>query len=400
MSRRFEAESRAHAHAPAGKRPLALIVDADPLERLRLAEALAQQGLDALETNSRDAALALLGARPVALAVVGGPGAAETCEAMRASRGGRELPILVLVEPSDRDAAQRAGAAGASDFVARPVDEALLGERVRLLLRNAERSQALRRTQERLESAQRLARSGSFTVELASGAVEASLPMFELIGLAPQRGRHFRAFASQLASDDREPLLRAVRACLERDRAASLDLRVFRADGAERVLRCRLVARRDLDGEPLSLEGSVQDVTEGRRAEERMRTLTHTDELTQLGNRRLLEERLRFVLRDAQRFGVKVGVLVLDLDRLERVNDTLGPAAGDALLREVALRLLDSLEVGDGIDCRPTRSPSCAAAEASSQCWCRASRTRRHSPLSRAARSTRSRVPSGSTTTR
>ena len=116
------------------------------------------------------------------------------------------------------------------------------------------------------------------------------------------------------------------------DRAASLDLRVFRADGAERVLRCRLVARRDLDGEPLSLEGSVQDVTEGRRAEERMRTLTHTDELTQLGNRRLLEERLRFVLRDAQRFGVKVGVLVLDLDRLERVNDTLGPATGDALL--------------------------------------------------------------------
>jgi diguanylate cyclase (GGDEF)-like protein/PAS domain S-box-containing protein len=353
MSGRFEAESRAHAHAPAGKRPLALIVDADPPERLRLAEALAQQGLDALETNSRDAALALLGARPVALVVVGGPGAAETCEAMRASRGGRELPILVLVEPSDRDAAQRAGAAGASDFVARPVDEALLGERVRLLLRNAERSQALRRTQERLESAQRLARSGSFTVDLASGAVEASLPMFELIGLAPQRGRHFRAFASQLASDDREPLLRAVRACLEQDRAASLDLRVFRADGAERVLRCRLVARRDLDGEPLSLEGSVQDVTEGRRAEERMRTLTHTDELTQLGNRRLLEEKLRFVLRDAQRFGVKVGVLVLDLDRLERVNDTLGPAAGDALLREVALRLLDSLEVGDGIDCRP-----------------------------------------------
>ena len=59
------------------------------------------------------------------------------------------------------------------------------------------------------------------------------------------------------------------------------------------------------------------------------------------------------MLRDAQRFGLRVGVLALDLDRFERVNDTLGPAAGDALLREVALRLLDSIAPIEGIDCRP-----------------------------------------------
>jgi diguanylate cyclase (GGDEF)-like protein len=47
-----------------------------------------------------------------------------------------------------------------------------------------------------------------------------------------------------------------------------------------------------------------------------------------------------------------VGVLALDLDRFARVNETLGPAAGDALLREVALRLRESIEVEDGIDCR------------------------------------------------
>jgi diguanylate cyclase (GGDEF)-like protein len=155
--------------------------------------------------------------------------------------------------------------------------------------------------------------------------------------------------ASQLASEDREPLLHAVQSCLEADRSASLDLRVFRSDGAQRVLRCRLVARRDLDGMPVALEGSVQDVTEGRRAEERMRSLATTDELTQLGNRRLLEERLGFVLREP---GARVGVLVLALDHFERVNDTLGPAAGDALLREAAGRLLESIELGEGLDCR------------------------------------------------
>jgi diguanylate cyclase (GGDEF)-like protein/PAS domain S-box-containing protein len=344
-------EIESPVHAPAGKRPLALVVAGDADERRQLAEALAAEGLDAVETATLEPALALLAAQPSALVVIGEPGAAEVCEAVRASEGGRDVPILVLVERGDADAVRRTSAAGASDFATRPL--ALVGERVRLLLRGASTQAALLRGQERLESAQRLARSGSFTVELASGTVEASLPLFELMGLAPRRGQHWRSFASQLDPDDREPLLRAVKGCLEQDRATALDLRVFRADGAKRVLRCRLAARRDLEGEPLTLEGSVQDVTEGRRTEQRMRALAYVDELTQLGNRRLLEEKLGFVLRDAQRFGVKVGVLLLDLDRFGRVNDTLGPAAGDALLREVALRLLESVDVVEGIDCRP-----------------------------------------------
>ena len=340
-------DSESPAHAAAGKRPLALVVAGDAAERRAVAEALAAEGLDALETATLEPALALLAAQPGALVVIGEPGAAEACEVLRASEGGRDVPILVLVERGDTAAVRRANEAGASDFVARPLE--LVGERVRLLLRRASARAALLRSQERLESAQRLARSGSFAVELASGTVDASLPLFELMGLAPRRGQHWKSFASQLDPDDREPLLRAVKSCLEQDRATALDLRVFRGDGAPRVLRCRLAARRDLEGEPLALEGSVQDVTEGRRAEERMRSLATTDELTQLGNRRLLEEKLGFVLREP---GARAGVLVLDLDHFERVNDTLGPAAGDALLREAAGRVLDAIELGEGIECR------------------------------------------------
>jgi len=255
----------------------------------------------------------------------------------------------VLVEPEDADAVRFAAEAGASDFAPRPVDGPLLRERARLLLRRAARDAAWRHAHERLESAQRLARSGSFAVDLESGEVDASAPLFELLGLVPRAGQPYAAFASHLAVEDREPLERAIESCLEADRSASLDLRVFRSDGAQRVLRCRLVARRDLDGVPVALEGSVQDVTEGRRAEERMRSLATTDELTQLGNRRLLEEKLGFALREP---GARVGVLVLDLEPFERVTDTLGAAAGDALLREAAARLVDAIELGDGIGCR------------------------------------------------
>jgi len=337
-----------HARAPAAKRPFALVVATDADERRRVAEALAREGLDALESASLEPALALLAARPAALVVLGSEIAPDACHAIRRLAAGADAPILVLVEPEDADAARDASAAGASDFAARPVDGPLLRERARLLLARAEERAALRHAQERLESAQRLARSGSFAVTLATGEVDASMPLFELLGLAPRTGQHYRAFASLLASEDREPLLRAVQSCLEHDRAASLDLRVFRTDGSARVLRCRLVARRDLDGEPIALEGSVQDVTEGRRTEERMRSLATTDELTQLGNRRLLEEKLDGVLRAESR----AGVVLLDLDHFERINDTLGPAAGDALLREAAGRLLESIELDEGIECR------------------------------------------------
>ena len=103
--------------------------------------------------------------------------------------------------------------------------------------------------------------------------MDASAPLFELLGLLPRAGQHYRAFASQLAAKTASRCCAPCRAASKSDRSASLDLRVFRSDGAQRVLRCRLVARRDLDGEAVALEGSVQDVTEGRRTEERMRSL-------------------------------------------------------------------------------------------------------------------------------
>jgi diguanylate cyclase (GGDEF)-like protein/PAS domain S-box-containing protein len=337
------------ARARAGKRALALVVSADAHERHCVAEALAREGLDALESAALEPALALLAARPAALVVLDAQLAAEACPAVRRLAGGADTPVLALVEPEDADAARQACEAGAADFAPRPVDGALLRERVRLLLARAQERRALRESQERLESAQRLARSGSFAVSLDTGEVDASAPLFELVGLPPRAGLHYRTFADRIAAEDREPLRRAVESCLEEDWAASLDLRVLRTDGVQRTLRCRLVARRDLDGEATALEGSVQDVTEGRRIEERMRSLAYTDEPTQLGNRRSIEQRLAGMLREP---GARVGVVLVELDHYERVNDTLGPAAGDALLREAAARLLDAIEPGEGLECR------------------------------------------------
>jgi diguanylate cyclase (GGDEF)-like protein len=335
----------AAAPAAAGKRALALVAIADADERHRVAAALAREGLDALESATLEPALALLAARPAALVVLDGEVAPEACHAIRRLPGGAATPILALVEPEDADAARAACEAGASDFAPRPVDGTLLRERARLLLCRAQERRALAEAHERLESAQRLARSGSFAVALGSGEVDATAPLFELLGLPPRPDQPWRALADVVAPEDEEALHRAVQSCLEGDRAASLDVRVTRADGAQRVFRCRLVARRDADGEPVALEGSVQDVTEGRRIEERMRSLAIAGEPAQLGDRRVLAQKLDALLREG---GGRVAVLALELDHFERVTDTLGPSAGEALLCEAAARLLEALDAGAG----------------------------------------------------
>ena len=89
---------------------------------------------------------------------------------------------------------------------------------------------------------------------------------------------------------------------------------------------------------------TYEDVTERRLVEARIRFMALHDGLTGLANRRLFRERME---QAVQRPGEGVAVLCLDLDRFKAVNDTLGHAAGDMLLREVTRRLRDSTRSHD-----------------------------------------------------
>jgi diguanylate cyclase (GGDEF)-like protein/PAS domain S-box-containing protein len=93
----------------------------------------------------------------------------------------------------------------------------------------------------------------------------------------------------------------------------------------------------------------VRDLSESQRAAERMAALVYRDPLTGLPNRRLFEDRLAIALAQAHRYRHRIGVVFLDLDRFKQVNDTLGHAAGDELLRAVAERLLGCVREGDTV---------------------------------------------------
>ena len=91
----------------------------------------------------------------------------------------------------------------------------------------------------------------------------------------------------------------------------------------------------------------VRDIRDRKEAEARIQFLAHHDILTGLPNRVLLMDRLEFILASARRRDGKAGILFMDLDNFKTVNDSLGHAAGDALLRLVASRIEGALRSVD-----------------------------------------------------
>jgi len=92
-----------------------------------------------------------------------------------------------------------------------------------------------------------------------------------------------------------------------------------------------------------------QEVDERKRAEEKIQRMAYHDFLTGLPNRKLFTDRVGIALTQAQRNQKKTGIIMLDLDNFKDVNDTLGHAVGDLLLKATAERLKAALRKGDTV---------------------------------------------------
>jgi diguanylate cyclase (GGDEF)-like protein/PAS domain S-box-containing protein len=95
--------------------------------------------------------------------------------------------------------------------------------------------------------------------------------------------------------------------------------------------------------------GICIDITDRKKAEDRVQFLAHHDVLTELPNRSLCVETLDAALAQARRSGECLGVLFIDLDRFKLINDTLGHHVGDGLLRSVASRLQQAVRSNDTV---------------------------------------------------
>ena len=119
-----------------------------------------------------------------------------------------------------------------------------------------------------------------------------------------------------------------------------------------RIKRCLAVHANRLAGDAETVEAeeiliTIEDFTELRRIEAESLRLATSDILTGLSNRQQLMERLAQGITQAERDGTRLGVLFLDLDNFKDINDSLGHAAGDQLLQQLAARLRDRVRASD-----------------------------------------------------
>jgi len=128
---------------------------------------------------------------------------------------------------------------------------------------------------------------------------------------------------------------------------SSHEIRLLRSDGTHVPVEI-LVRHMDYKGRQAYVT-ALRDMTERKQAEAQIRFLANHDALTELPNRVLFHDRLEHALALARRSKEEVAVLCLDLDRFKEVNDLRGHSVGDALLKQVALRLCAAVREADTV---------------------------------------------------
>ena len=344
----------AEATTKAEDQPLILVADDDEMQRFLMGEALEAEGFrvelvaDGASAVERSQAL-----RPdVVLLDVVMPGmdGYKACAALRAHAFGEQLPIVMVTGQEDLESIARAYHAGATDFIAKPLNWTLLRHRIRYVYRAGRAFKQLKASEARLAEAQRIAQLGSWEWTVGDVHLQCSAEVLRIFGLASEDARPSLAgLLHQIHADDRKEFEHAVSSLDPTKPTLATEFRLIAGEGCDRVIAVHARLDDDLTEGCQTVKGTFQDVTERHIAEARLYHLAHHDSLTGLPNRLLFHDRLGQALQSAKREGVDTATFCIDIYRFKDINDTFGHRMGDRLLQQISTRLQNEVRGADTV---------------------------------------------------
>lgn len=340
---------------PAHLKPIAsaVIISSDLGARTQARRVLEELDLQVLE--ARDgvgglAAIAASGAEVVLIdAAAPGLDGYALCRKVYANRESAPGAVLMLIRLGD-EAVSLAYAAGASDFICKPLNSQVLTQRVRNMLKMSNLLRDAANSDLQFAKAQLLTSVGSWEWYVGPDITYWSKEMYRICGVSADRfDQRCRGYMLMVHPEDSAQVENAMREALDGERVYDVEHRLLRHDGSVCIVQAKADVTCDAQGRPVSLCGTLQDITQRKQSEARIMHLANYDALTGLPNRNLLIDRVTQSISQARRTGQTLTMLCLDLDGFKFVNDSYGHTVGDTLLTMVAARLKGAIHEGDTV---------------------------------------------------
>ena len=328
--------------------PLVLVVDDALPIRVLLRAGLAKAGYTIIEAGDGKSGLEQFTSRrpDLVLMDVNMPemDGFDCCRAIRQLDFGQSTPVIMLTGSDDYESINQAFDAGASDFVAKPINLPLLVQRIRYALRDAERELTLRQVQQQHDNARMLAGLVYWVYTPATGQLSWADHSAQLLPWLSPLPQSAEAFARHLVPADRKRYLDVISTAGQNSTALDLEIRCVDVSGSEHVLR--LVGQQDRDSSHIN--GALQDLTNQRSLELQADYLNYHDVVTGLPNRKLFLATLKKWI-DTPEAGGAQAIVVVEIHRFQSIGNAYGEGVSETLLRLVGndLRQL----AGDGAFC-------------------------------------------------
>lgn len=327
-----------------------LLVDDDPTILLLGRETLEKSGFHVLEAADGAEGFTTFKTNLPDLVVLDvmmpGIDGYEVCQRIRNHYEGQDIPILMMTGRNDVVSIRRAYEVGATDFMTKPIQWLVLPYRIRYMLRASEALINLSNSEARLLHAQRIAQLGSWEFDLVRDKLNLSKEVYHLFKIAPgEFDTSYQTFLNSFFPLNRVSGCDVDAGPPMKHQKISIDHQIVLTDDNKRNVTTEAEVIFDPEGRAVRMVGTIQDITDRKHAEEKIRWLAYYDSLTNLPNRRSFMERLEQALDE--RHGKKVALLFIDIDRFKNINDSLGHGVGDKILQIVAKRLNKSVRKND-----------------------------------------------------